>query len=227
MRQQAGKGRQRCVRQRGQSPEPPGARASSRGRPRAAPALRGTTAGLRTTAPSGLRGTARQPQPALIGCRSTPSLGAERVALPTLPPRIPIAGGRRRARAAEGRDWPRGGRGRAGGGACPPLPVGGRERLRRARGRHEVPAGSGVRLRGRGEESAAVGPPLRGWSGKKGAGADKGGALGLARRVWARGERRRGGEEEDVSVGRRVGLERWAGGLRYVGRDDLGVPVVG
>lgn len=75
------------------------------------------------------------------------------MAPPTLPPCIPIARGRRRARAAEGRDWQRGGRGRVGGGASPPLPVGGRERLRRARGRHEVPAGRGVRPRGWGEDS--------------------------------------------------------------------------
>lgn len=33
------------------------------------------------------------------------------------------------------------------------------------------------------------------------------GALGLARRVWARGEEQSGGDEGNVSVGWRVGLE--------------------
>lgn len=127
------------------------------------------------------------------------------------PPRILIVGEGRRARAAEGRDWPRGGRGRVIGGASPPLPVGGRERLRRARGRHEVPAGSGVRQRGRGEQSRAVRPRLRGWSEKGGAGAAEGaaGSAGSGAAVSGqRGEQRSGGDEEDVSVGRRVGLGR-------------------
>lgn len=49
------------------------------------------------------------------------------------------------------------------------------------------------------------------------------GALGLARRVWAHGEQQSGGDEEDVSVGRRVGLE----GPRTAGEVGLGDPAVG
>lgn len=144
------------------------------------------------------------------------------MAPPTLPPRIPIAGGRRRARVAEGRDWPKGGRGRVGGGACPPRPIGGRERLRRARGRHEVPAGSG-------ERGAAGGSKAELWDRACGAGAGWNGlvprsgeprAPGLARRVRARGEQRRRG-------GRVGGAEGGAGKPPHSRGGGLGDPAVG
>lgn len=216
-----GRGRQIALRTAA-GPDPPGAPADCRGRPRTAPALRGTTAGPRTTTPSSHRGTARQPQPALIGCRSTPSWGRSEWPRPPSRPASPLqeeGGARGWRRGAIGR---RAGGGVSGAGPALPGPSAGGSGCggRGAAMRYRRGAGSGARPGGakRSYGTAPAGLERDGTGWCRGAGSRE-------PRDWrgVSGRAANSGDEEDVSVGRRVGLGR----PRTAGEVGWGTPLWG